>query len=78
MQVSGFPNMNAVALEDGTGQTFVGTLDFLKASLAVLVSVKSLYAVYLQNLGALNRSMGGPNLGLAGAQSLLGPPSSFL
>lgn len=22
--------MNAVALEDGTGQTFVGTIDFLK------------------------------------------------
>jgi len=30
MQVSGFPNMNAVALEDGTGQTFVATMDFLK------------------------------------------------
>ena len=33
LQVSGFPNMNAVALEDGTGQTFVGTFDFLKVSL---------------------------------------------
>jgi len=32
-QVSGFPNMNAVALEDGTGQTFVGTFDFIKVSL---------------------------------------------
>lgn len=32
LPVSGFPNMNAVALEDGTGQTFVSTVDFLKVS----------------------------------------------
>jgi phosphate transporter len=29
LPVSGFPNMNAVALEDATGQTFVATGDFL-------------------------------------------------
>ncbi len=29
LPVSGFPNMNAVALEDGTGQTYVNTADFL-------------------------------------------------
>lgn len=30
LPVSGFPNMNAVALEDSTGQTFVATMDFIK------------------------------------------------
>ncbi len=29
LPVSGFPNMNAVSLEDATGQTFVNTADFL-------------------------------------------------
>ena len=29
-RVSGFPNMNAVALEDATGANYVDTLDFLK------------------------------------------------
>jgi di/tricarboxylate transporter len=31
LPVSGFPNMNAVSLEDATGQTFVATNDFLVA-----------------------------------------------
>ncbi|KAJ9505749.1 hypothetical protein QJQ45_029250 [Haematococcus lacustris] len=30
LPVSGFPNMNAVSLEDSTGQTYVGALDFIK------------------------------------------------
>uniref|UniRef100_A0A7S0WPN7 SPX domain-containing protein n=1 Tax=Chlamydomonas leiostraca TaxID=1034604 RepID=A0A7S0WPN7_9CHLO len=30
LPVSGFPNMQAVSLEDSTGQTFVNTLDFVK------------------------------------------------
>ena len=30
LPVSGFPNMNAVSLEDATGQNYVDTLDFLK------------------------------------------------
>lgn len=30
LPVSGFPNMNAVALEDPTGQNYVNTIDFLK------------------------------------------------
>jgi di/tricarboxylate transporter len=30
LPVSGFPNMNAVALEDPTGQNYVDTMDFLK------------------------------------------------
>lgn len=30
LPVSGFPNMNAVALEDGTGNNYIGTIDFLK------------------------------------------------
>jgi phosphate transporter len=29
----GFPNMNAVALEDATGQTFVTTQDFLRVGI---------------------------------------------
>lgn len=29
LPVSGFPNMNAVSLEDSTGQTYVSTGDFL-------------------------------------------------
>ena len=29
MPVSGFPNMQAVSLEDGAGNQYVGTLDFL-------------------------------------------------
>jgi hypothetical protein len=31
---TGFPNMNAVALEDATGETYVSTPDFLKVGLA--------------------------------------------
>jgi phosphate transporter len=30
LPVSGFPNMNAVALEDPTGVNYVATVDFLK------------------------------------------------
>jgi phosphate transporter len=30
LPVSGFPNMNAVALEDPTGVNYVDTVDFLK------------------------------------------------
>ena len=33
LPVSGFPNMNAIALEDGTGSTYVTTKDFLKVGL---------------------------------------------
>lgn len=33
LPVSGFPNMNAIALEDGTGRTYVTTKDFLKVGL---------------------------------------------
>ena len=33
LPVSGFPNMNAIALEDGTGKTYVTTKDFLKVGL---------------------------------------------
>lgn len=31
--LAGFPNMNAVSLEDATGKTYVNTLDFLKVGL---------------------------------------------
>lgn len=37
LPVSGFPNMNAVALEDPTGVNYVDTTDFLKARVCVLV-----------------------------------------
>lgn len=30
LPISGFPNMNAVSLEDSMGQNYVNTLDFLK------------------------------------------------
>jgi hypothetical protein len=30
LPVSGFPNMNAVSLEDATGQNYIATVDFLK------------------------------------------------
>lgn len=30
LPVSGFPNMNAVALEDSTGHNYIGTMDFIK------------------------------------------------
>jgi phosphate transporter len=33
LPISGFPNMNAVSLEDATGQTYVGVVDFLKVGL---------------------------------------------
>lgn len=33
LPVSGFPNMNAIALDDGTGSTYVTTKDFLKVGL---------------------------------------------
>lgn len=33
LPVSGFPNMNAVALEDPTGSNYVDTSDFLKVGL---------------------------------------------
>ena len=29
LPISGFPNMNAVSLEDATGVNYVGTVDFL-------------------------------------------------
>lgn len=29
LPISGFPNMNAVSLEDATGTNYVGTVDFL-------------------------------------------------
>ena len=34
LPVSGFPNMNAVALEDQTGQNYLTTADFLKVGIA--------------------------------------------
>ena len=34
LPVSGFPNMNAVALEDQTGQAYLTTADFLKVGIA--------------------------------------------
>jgi di/tricarboxylate transporter len=40
LPVSGFPNMNAIALEDQTGQPYLKTLDFLK------VGVPSSVAAY--------------------------------
>ncbi|KAF5832470.1 Sodium/sulfate symporter [Dunaliella salina] len=55
LPVSGFPNMNAVALEDGTGQTFVGTIDFLKvgipSSIAVYFVIISVGHVLMQLVG---------------------------
>ena len=33
LPVSGFPNMNAVSLEDSRGVNYVNTLDFLKVGL---------------------------------------------
>lgn len=33
LPVSGFPNMNAVSLEDPTGQNYVNTGDFLSVGL---------------------------------------------
>jgi di/tricarboxylate transporter len=30
LPISGFPNMNAVALEDPTGANYIGSIDFLK------------------------------------------------
>ena len=52
-QVSGFPNMTAIALEDATGRTYVKTWDFLKVgvpsslvSYVVVVTVGYLLMVY--------------------------------
>lgn len=33
LPVSGFPNMNAVSLEDSTGQNYVSTIDFIKCGI---------------------------------------------
>ena len=33
MQVSGFPNMTAISLEDATGRTYVKTWDFIKVGI---------------------------------------------
>ena len=33
LPVSGFPNMNAVSLEDSRGLNYVSTIDFLKVGL---------------------------------------------
>jgi di/tricarboxylate transporter len=33
LPVSGFPNMNAVSLEDATGVNYVNTADFLKVGI---------------------------------------------
>jgi len=38
LPVSGFPNMNAVALEDSTGQNYVNTVDFLKVGVPASVA----------------------------------------
>jgi phosphate transporter len=39
LPVSGFPNMNAVALEDPTGVNYVDTTDFLKVGVPGSVAV---------------------------------------
>jgi di/tricarboxylate transporter len=39
LPVSGFPNMNAVALEDPTGVNYVDTVDFLKVGVPGSVMV---------------------------------------
>jgi di/tricarboxylate transporter len=39
LPVSGFPNMNAVALEDPTGANYVGTPDFLAVGVPGSVAV---------------------------------------
>jgi di/tricarboxylate transporter len=44
LPVSGFPNMNAVSLEDATGQNYIDTVDFLKVG--VLGSVMA-YAIII-------------------------------
>lgn len=54
VQVSGFPNMTAIALEDATGRTYVKTLDFLKVGVLssiitylVIVTVGYFMMVYV-------------------------------
>lgn len=54
LQVSGFPNMTAIALEDATGRTYIKTLDFLKVGVlssvltfAVIISVGYLLMAYV-------------------------------
>lgn len=44
LPVSGFPNMNAVSLEDATGQNYIDTVDFLKVG--VLGSIMA-YAIII-------------------------------
>jgi phosphate transporter len=39
LPISGFPNINAVSLEDATGQPYVGTKDFLKVGVPISVIV---------------------------------------
>ena len=45
LPVSGFPNMNAVSLEDATGQNYVDTLDFLKVWAVAFVRGKGARSV---------------------------------
>ena len=54
IQVSGFPNMTAISLEDATGRTYVKTWDFLKVGILssiltyiVLVTVGYALMVYV-------------------------------
>lgn len=42
LPVSGFPNMNAIALEDQTGQPYLTTLDFLKVGVPSSIATYSL------------------------------------
>lgn len=39
LPISGFPNINAVSLEDATGRPYVGTVDFLRLGVPLSVAV---------------------------------------
>ena len=54
MQVSGFPNMTAISLEDATGRTYVKTWDFIKVGIpsslltyAVVVSLGYFIMIFI-------------------------------
>ena len=42
LPVSGFPNMNAIALEDQTGKPYLATVDFLKVGIPCSVATYAL------------------------------------
>jgi hypothetical protein len=55
LPVSGFPNMNAVSLEDPTGLNYVNTADFLKVRVC-LAGSSSLQQLHICMSDSMQRS----------------------